>query len=213
MHSEYSEWSDPIHVKCPEHAYCDAQGTGASKKDIVSYEGYWRLDMDGTTEFIQCRSRVACLGWPATNHSGCATKLGYKGTLCHRCAKGFSRSGADGCKRCPELTVLLYLFTVLILFAMIMYLVRRVFKSRKKSYAKARRREVEMFKVLLNGFYGFGACAALPLSFPMPCSLSLVQGANCRPSQQSCSLLNALSGTLRVPRACFRFIYLLNSHR
>ena len=27
VHSEYSEWSDPIHVKCPEHAYCDAQGT------------------------------------------------------------------------------------------------------------------------------------------------------------------------------------------
>ena len=92
--------------------------------------------------------------------------LGYTGTLCSNCAYGYARSTQHNCKKCVAITVVMVLLGLCFFLGCIAYLVQRVEKNIRKSYEKDKRREVELFKIFLNGLYGFGAVSVLPLKYP-----------------------------------------------
>lgn len=145
---------------CPTGAICYGNYT------LVPEAGYWRNSATSDTIW-KCLQSEACLGSPEPPAplsliGDCAT--GYFGNLCHGCLAGFSRSGRNGCSRCPDLVINIVRIVGVSIATIIAVLV--VIKTSLISAHRSRSPYSIYFKIFINYLQLITATAVFDFKWP-----------------------------------------------
>ena len=189
-------------VTCPAGGSC--LSTNATWDPLGPMFGFWKIPAADRTDawhnvFAECDYHPACLGGPnpalagryldgdgqdladkrqSANYSQpCATELGFKASsrLCHACAQGHRRQGANQCAQCPQAGQNwgLIVLGVLLILGMLVYVVSSTLDQGDKMDLSQ-----SVQKIMLSYLQVIALAQSFPLRWPTALrTLFEIQGA------------------------------------